>query len=263
MDTFSAVILGFVQGLTEFLPVSSSGHLVITQSLMSGFSQPGILYDTLLHFATLCAILLFFRRRVGLLFKALLGVVFIRYNVVYYENKRFLWGIIIASIPTAAIGLYLEQWADTLFTSTTLVGYSLIITSLLLIFSDKARGEAQISGFPAFLIGIVQGLAVIPGISRSGSTIAAGLFLGIKREEMAEFSFLMSVPAILGATILQVEKVDVVPVTELAVYGMGMAASFFSGLLAIGVMMTLVRNASLKIFALYCLIVGIISIVWL
>lgn len=263
MDFLSAILLGLVQGLTEFLPVSSSGHLVIIQSMMSNFSQPGILYDTLLHFATLCAILLFFRRRVGLLFQAFFGIFLRRYNVVYYENKRFLWGIIIASIPTGAIGLYLEQWSETLFSSTTLVGYSLIMTSILLILSDRMTGEQQVSGISAFFIGVVQGLAVIPGISRSGSTIAAGLFFGLKREEIAEFSFLMSVPAVLGATLLQINKASAVPAGELSVYLAGMFASFASGLLAIGVMMALVRNASLKFFALYCLIVGIISVVWL
>lgn len=261
MNIFEALFLGVLQGITEFLPVSSSGHLVIAQYFMEGFKQPGMLYDTLLHLATLLAVLIFFRKRVALLFKAFFGIFIQEYSIYYFENKRFLWGIIIASVPTALIGLYLEQYVISCFKSPAPVGYALILTSILLIISDKFKGEGHLTTGKSIIIGIVQGLAVIPGISRSGSTIAAGVILGIRREEMAEFSFLLSVPAIIGATILQLEHLSVVSPTELMIYTVGMAGAFVSGIIAIGFMMYFVRNAQLKYFALYCLLAGIISVV--
>ncbi|MGE4496234.1 MAG: undecaprenyl-diphosphate phosphatase [Deferribacterales bacterium] len=263
MTTGMAVLLGFIQGLTEFLPVSSSGHLVLAQSLMSGFSQPGLLFDTLLHLATLFAVLLFFRERVKNLMLAFFGIFFQQHRITYYQNKNFLWGIVIASIPTAIIGLSLEQTTERFFTTPSFVGYFLIVTSLLLVFSDKMKPKGELNLPQSFIIGIVQGIAVIPGISRSGSTVAAGLFLGVKREDMAEFSFLMSVPAIFGAALLQVRHLETLPVEQLPAYGAGMLAAFLSGLCAISFMVYFIKKASLRIFALYCLILGITAIIWM
>lgn len=263
MDFFSAMLLGLIQGLTEFLPVSSSGHLVLTQSMMSSFEQPGLLFDTLLHFATLCAVMIFFRKKIKTLFIALSGLFIHSNRVTYYENKNYLWGIILASIPTAIIGLSLVHPVETYLSSPVYVGYALIVTSILLMLSDRAVGISKISKPVAVVLGIVQGLAVIPGISRSGSTIAAALFLKIKREEAAEFSFLMSLPAILGATILQIRKLDSFDMELLPVYIAGMAVAFVSGLFGIGIMIQLVKTASLKFFALYCLCMGIVAIIWM
>jgi undecaprenyl-diphosphatase len=263
MTIMMAVVLGLIQGLTEFLPVSSSGHLVLAQSMMTGFSQPGLLFDTMLHLATLVAVLIFFRERVKNLMLAFIGIFFQQYRVIYFQNKNFLWGIILASIPTAIIGLTLDKNASSLFGSPSVVGYCLILTSILLVFSDMMKPVGTVTPAKAVMIGIVQGIAVIPGISRSGSTIAAGLFLGIKREEMAEFSFFMSVPAIFGAVLLQSRHLETLPVDQLAAYGAGMVTAFFSGLLAISFMIYFIKRANLKIFALYCLIVGIIAIIWI
>lgn len=263
MSITTAVILGIIQGLTEFLPVSSSGHLVLAQSLMTDFQQPGMLFDTMLHGATLGAVLVYFRRRIIELVISPFGLLSNEYKIVYFENKRFLWGIIIASIPTAAIGLFLESRVEGVFSSPTFVGYFLIITSLLLLKSDSYHGGGQVSGFTAFLIGIVQGLAVIPGISRAGATTAAGLFMGIKREEMAEFTFLMSVPAIVGAIILQSKHLSAIPAGEMSAYIAGMAAAFISGFFAIGFMVYFIKRANLKAFALYCLIAGITAVIWM
>lgn len=263
MSVLEAIFLGILQGITEFLPVSSSGHLTIAQYLMKNFEQPGMLYDVLLHCATLLAILIFFRKRVGLLIKAFFGIFIKRYSVYYFENKRFLWGIVIASVPTAIIGLCLEKYVMEYFQTPVPVGYALILTSFILITSDRFRENGRITPGKSLIVGIVQGIAVIPGISRSGSTIAAGLMLGIKRDEMAEFSFLMSVPAILGAALLQLRHAESVPVSGIAAYGAGMAAAFISGMVAIGFMMYLVRSAQLKYFAIYCLAAGIISVVFL
>ncbi|MGA1847033.1 undecaprenyl-diphosphate phosphatase [Deferribacter abyssi] len=263
MNINDALLLGLIQGLTEFLPISSSGHLVIAQSLMKNFNEPGIFYDILLHFATLLSILVYFRKRIGKIIAAFFGIFIRKYRVIYYENKRFLWGIIIASVPTAIIGLFLEKYVEILFSKIVYVGYALIITSIILYLSDKGKGHMQIDGTKSFIIGIVQGFAVIPGISRSGSTIATAIFLGVKRDEAAEFSFLVSVPAILGATLLQIKNVDVVSLSNLNAYLFGMTAAFISGLVALSLVINFVKKANLKIFAIYCLIVGITAVVWL
>jgi len=263
MDIFTAVLLGIIQGLTEFLPVSSSGHLVLAQSLIRDFQQPGMLFDTLLHGATLGAVFVYFRRRILELIISPLGLISNDYKIVYFENKRFFWGIIIATIPTGIIGLFLESHVEGMFSSPSFVGYFLILTSLLLLFSDRFHGNSEIGWLTAFLIGIVQGLSVIPGISRAGATTAFGLFLNIKREEMAEFTFLMSVPAIIGAIILQSKHMTSVPSEELVAYIAGMIAAFISGLFAIKFMVYFIKRANLKGFALYCLIVGITAVIWM
>lgn len=263
MTITTAIILGIIQGLTEFLPVSSSGHLVLAQSLIKDFQQPGMLFDTLLHGATLGAVFVYFRRRIIELILTPMGLISNDYKIIYFENKRFWWGIIVASIPTGIIGLYLESRVEGIFSTPAFVGYFLILTSLLLLVSDRYHGNGQVSGPKAFIIGIVQGLSVIPGISRAGSTTATGLWLGIKREEMAEFTFLMSVPAIMGAILLQSKHLSAVPAGELTAYIAGMIASFFSGLFAIGFMVYFIKRANLRAFALYCLIAGITAIIWM
>ena len=185
------------------------------------------------------------------------------YRIIYYENSRFLWGIILASIPTAIIGLYLESYSETLFLTTAISGYGLIFTSVLLYLSDRFEAKGGITGLKSFLSGVVQGVAVIPGISRSGSTITTLIFLGVKREEAAEFSFLMSLPAIFGATLLQIRHLEALDNNMLLTYLLGTITAFLCGLLAIHIMLMFVKNASLKIFALYCLILGIVTVIWL
>lgn len=257
------IMLGILQGLTEFLPVSSSGHLVIAQSFVQGFQQPGLLFDICVHFATFCAVIIYFRKKIFVLLKALLGFVFLKYRVTYFENRNMLWGVIIASIPTAVIGLYFNSIAETLFASTSYVGYALIFTSLLLVFSDRVTAKGMIDSPKSFLVGVMQGFSVIPGISRSGSTIAVALFLNIKREEAAEFSFIMSLPAVFGATLLQAGNVSSLDTALVSPYLMAMLGAFFSGLFAIFLMMQLVKKARLGYFAVYCLVLGIITIIWL
>ena len=232
MSTINAVILGILQGLTEFLPVSSSGHLAIGKHILN-FETPNMLFDVMLHVATLLVVLIYFRRRVFLIIKAFFGIFFKRFQKDYFENKRFLWGIIIASIPTAIIGLAFEKYALAYFETVVFVGYA------------------------------AQGLAVTPGISRSGTTIAVSCMLGIERDEAAEFSFLLSVPAILGAMILQIKDVTITNVEMLIPYGAGMIAAFISGFIVIGVMMAFIRKAQLKFFAVYCLLLGLFVVIFL
>lgn len=262
MSITNAIILGILQGLTEFLPVSSSGHLAIGKYFLD-FETPDMLFDIMLHVATLLVVLIYFRKRVFLIIKAFFGIFLKRFQKDYFENKRFLWGIIVASIPTAIIGLAFEKYMLVYFEIIVFVGYALIITSILLVISDNFNGRGKITAGNSIIIGIAQGLAVTPGISRSGTTIAVSCMLGIERDEAAEFSFLLSVPAILGAMILELKNVTISSIDMLIPYGAGMAASFISGLVVIGIMMALIRKAQLKLFAIYCLILGLIVVIFL
>lgn len=262
MSTINAVILGIIQGLTEFLPVSSSGHLAIGKHILN-FETPDMLFDVMLHVATLLVVLIYFRRRVFLIIKAFFGIFFKRFQKDYFENKRFLWGIIIASIPTAIIGLAFEKYALAYFETIVFVGYALIVTSILLIISDNFHGRGRVTMGKSVIIGIAQGIAVTPGISRSGTTIAVSCMLGIERDEAAEFSFLLSVPAILGAMILQLKDVTITSAEMLIPYGAGMIAAFVSGFIVIGVMMAFIRKAQLKLFAVYCLLLGLFVVIFL
>ncbi len=263
MSLFDAILLGLLQGLTEFLPVSSSGHLVIAQSLLKNFKEPSLLFDTILHFATFCSVLIYFRAKIFKLLTAFLGFFSYKHRVTYYDNKRFLWAVVTASIPTAIIGLLLKQYSETLFNVPVYAGYGLIITSILLVLSDRFKGNFKIDPTKGFIVGIVQGIAVIPGISRSGSTVAASLFLGIKREEAVEFSFLMALPAVFGATLLQARHITSIESDQILNYIIAALVAFVSAFFAIHFMIQFVKRAKLSYFGLYCLILGIITVIWL
>lgn len=262
MTVLQGIILGVVQGLAEFLPVSSSGHLALVQNMFEGFDQPGLLFDTLLHCATLLAVFVFFRKRLMAFARAVLGIFCDRFKVDYYEQRGMMWGIIIATIPTGIIGYALKDVAEGMFDKPAVIGYFLIVTSLMLFLSDKVKSGGDITPLRALIVGISQGLAVFPGLSRSGTTIFAGLKCGVAREKAAEFSFLISIPAIIGATLLQVRHINEVATGEWPAYLAGMAAAFVCGLFAIGVMMRVVKKARLLGFAIYCLIAGIVAIMW-
>lgn len=263
MNLMQSIILGIVQGLTEFLPVSSSGHLALVQTMFEDFEQPGLLFDTLLHCGTLLAVFIYFRVRIIRLFLAFFGIFFERYNKYYYEEKKYFWGVVLASIPTAVIGLTLKEVAESMIEQPQVIGYMLIITSLLLFMSDKIKGGSGVTPIKALIIGVSQGIAVLPGLSRSGTTIFTGLGVGLSREEAAEFSFLISMPAIFGATLLQARHISSLSIHDVGIYGVGMFVAFVCGLFAIGVMMAIVKKARMIVFALYCLIVGISAIIWM
>lgn len=263
MTITQAVILGFIQGLTEFIPVSSSGHLALAQALMD-FEQPGLLYDTLLHIATLFAVLVYFRERIARMFLAFLGLFSHKYIIYSYEQRPMILGIIIATIPTGILGLLLKDHVEYFFERPVIIGYFLIVTSIMLYLSDKFHGQRKISTGAALIVGIAQGgLALFPGISRSGTTIFAGLLAGLSREQAAEFSFLISIPAILGALVLQIPDMQAVTTERLWVYIIGMCVAFVSGFFAIGLMMRVVQSAKLSVFAIYCLVVGAAAVIWM
>ncbi|RME40581.1 MAG: undecaprenyl-diphosphate phosphatase [Deltaproteobacteria bacterium] len=256
MNPIHAVLLGLLQGLTEFLPVSSSGHLVLAQHFLPGFNQPGVLFDVLLHAATMLAVCLYFRRDLwGLL---------VSLNATTPEQRaqrRVLGMILLASVPTAAIGLGFEDFFLKLFDSITTVAVMLLVTGSLLLLAERLRSEGRpitgIGPVDALLVGTVQGLAIIPGISRSGSTIAALLLRGIDGEAAARFSFLLALPAVGGATLLSLRHVSQIQSADLPAYCAGAAVAFGVGLAAIHLLMAVIRKRRLVWFAAYCWLAGL------
>lgn len=267
-----AIIIGILQGLTEFLPVSSSGHLVIAQELL-GIKMPGLTFEVVLHFGTLVAVIAAFygdiRRIVTGSLEAIgdLG----RGGIsAIWSNPQARLGllILVTMVPTAIIGFSLESFFERLYDSPRTAGVGLLITGGVLLavsrMSHGRRGIERVSVSDAVVIGAVQGLAITPGISRSGSTIAAGLFRGLSRETAARFSFLMSIPAVLGATLLDLKDVlegatPSFPVTPLA---LGAIAAAVTGYIAIRWLLRVVKAGGLGGFAWYCFAVGTLVLLW-
>lgn len=267
MELGKAIILGIVQGLTEFLPVSSSGHLVLGKYLL-GLSEQGIEFEVIVHFGTLMAVLTAFYKDIFHLLKAF-GQMFTQGPATLYKRSsdfRMIIYIIIATIPTAIIGLLFEEKIETLFSDPKFACSMLIVTAAILFLTMFARKQdQQLSGVKAFLMGLAQTLAILPGISRSGSTISMGLFLKIDGNTAARFSFLMAIPAILGATVLKVSALFQAGISPeyFASLIAGMLAAYISGYLAIESMLGIVRKGKLFWFAPYCLIVGIIGLIFI
>ncbi len=255
MNYLHAALLGLIQGLTEFLPVSSSGHLAIAQHFLPGFEQPGLLFDIMLHVATTLAVIIYFRQDILRLISC-----FFRTDPYAIDDRHTFWMILLGSIPTAIIGISGKDFFESLFDNIVLIGCMLIVTALLLIVAERARKDGrslvQINYNDALLVGVVQGLAIIPGISRSGSTIAALLIRGIDGEAAARFSFLLALPAIGGAMLLSLKDLQQVSLAALPAYLLGFIIAFGSGLLAIRLLMNVVRRRRLTGFAVYCLLVG-------
>lgn len=255
MNFFDALLLGLLQGVTEFLPVSSSGHLAIAQHFMTDFSQPGVLFDVLLHVATMGAVILYFRREC-----LLLATSPFRRNDEATLYRRLLLLLVVGSVPTAIIGLLFKDYFEGLFHNLTVVALMLLVTGTLLFLSERfrrgTRKEDQLTWSDALLVGTVQGGAIIPGISRSGSTIAALLLKGVDGETAARFSFLLALPAIFGAALLSVGDMTTVAAADLPSYMAGMLTAFGAGLLSIHLLLAVVRRKRLFAFAIYCWLAG-------
>lgn len=253
MGWLESVLLGLLQGLTEFLPVSSSGHLVLAQSLIPGFEQPGVLFDTLLHGGTLLAVVVYFRRDVQAILASLLpgGDP---------SRRRMALLLAAATVPTGLIGVVFKAPLEALFHAPRSAAAMLLVTGALLWASEVlARPRMGLEGLGygrALAVGTAQGLAIVPGISRSGATIAAGTLLGIRGEDAARFSFLLSVPAILGAVVLQLPHVDSLEPARLGTYVAGVVAAFAAGLWAIRFLLTAIRRGRFRWFAVYCWLLG-------
>ncbi len=257
-EMWEAIILGIVQGLTEFLPVSSSGHLEIAKWLMGddAIGEQSLMMTVMLHFATALATVAVFRKDIMEIFSGL-------FSFKWNEQVAFSIKIIISMIPAAVIGILFDEQIEVLFSrNILLVGGMLLVTGLLLFLADKAKNTSKDVTFTnAFLIGISQAIAILPGISRSGATISTSVLLGIDRDKAARFSFLMVVPLILGKIAKDIMDgaltADFVNSMPLVV---GFTGAFVAGLVACKWMISLVRNAQLRYFSYYCFVVGFIAI---
>ncbi len=267
MEPYQAVILGAVQGLTEFFPVSSSGHLVIFQHLFK-LAEPPIMFDVSVHVGTLLAVAVYFYRDIAGMIHAVLRLLTpagFRSASAGDPDLRLAGLIIVGSVPTALIGFYLNHLAEVLFSSLWIVAVSLFITALLILSTRWAGGrvaepeKGHFSAFKALIIGTMQGIAVLPGISRSGSTIAAGLFLGLGREQAARYSFLLSIPAILGALALSLFSDTAASPIPLSVTLIGLVTSGLVGYAALSLLVKIVKHGRLYYFAPYCLMLAMVT----
>ncbi len=260
MDLLVSIILGIVQGLTEFLPVSSSGHLELAKAIAGADNVPkeSMLFTVVLHFATALSTLVIFRKEVAKIFKGLL-------QFEWNAESKFSVNIILSMIPAGIVGWFWEDRIEMLFEGQILlVGAMLLITGVLLFFADRSKKtNAEIGFLQAIVIGISQAIAILPGISRSGATISTTVLLGIDKEKAARFSFLMVVPLILGkmAKDMLSGKIDFNG-DEIVPLAAGFVAAFVTGLLACTWMIALVKKSQLRYFSIYCFMVGIGAMIW-
>ncbi|MDK2932345.1 MAG: undecaprenyl-diphosphatase [Clostridiales bacterium] len=274
MNTFVAIVLGIVQGLTEFLPISSSGHLVIFQELfgMNDLEESHLLFDTLLHFGTLLSIFLVYNKDMYYLIKEFFGILTDiskgEVNIHASPYRKMIMLLITATIPTVIIGLLFKDMFDLMFKSIRVVGFTLLFTGFLLSISNKlisgSKDEANAKYSNAFIIGLFQGMAIMPGISRSGSTIVAGLLNGFKKEFAVKFSFLISIPAILGAAVLQIPDLlrQGIDSTIIFPYIAGTLAAAITGFIAIKFLINLLNKGKFYLFSYYCWGIGVFIILY-
>ena len=264
MYTFQALILGLLQGVTEFLPVSSSGHLVIMQHYL-GLGRPLVFFDVALHTATLVVVLIYFRGDLGSIIGSLIKLK-LHHSRGILERKIF-YLIVVGTIPTVILGLILRVWANLLFTRVGLTSAMLIITGIILCVGEKTkrsgRGIKEMGIMDAFLIGLMQGIAIIPGMSRSGATISTGLLRGINKELSFRYSFLLSIPAILGALTLSLKDAltEKIFPPQLLPWIAGVLSAFVAGYLSLVLLRKTVVKGKLSLFAYYCWILGIGSLI--
>ena len=271
MDFSSSILLGIIQGLTEFLPISSSGHLVLFQNLL-GYREPALLFDVGLHLGTLTAVCLYFRNDL----KNMMKETWTFFSHLSHGRKALkdfaenpyaaltLW-VVIGTLPTALIGILFRIPLENLFASVNAVGVMLLCTGAILaaviFIPDNYNRRTTIGLLAALAVGIAQGIAIAPGISRSGATIVCGMFFGLRRDLAARFSFLLSVPAILGAMVVQLSALDASPV-GLAPWSFGFLSSLLVGLLALRILMHVVQKGKLFYFAPYCGALGLFMLWW-
>jgi len=271
MELYHAIVLGIVQGVTEFLPISSSGHLVLLQALF-GMEEPEIFFDIAVHLGTLFAVCVFYCKDLKEIIVTLFSKATWRAGkggILACFSKtpqlKLLWLIIVGTIPTVLIGLAFRPIAEMLFSSIRLVGFMLLITGILLWLTRrvqaKGRKLGELTVWDGLCVGIIQGLAILPGISRSGSTIAFGLFRNIDRETAARYSFLLSIPAILGAVVLELAGMQGHISSHLGSILSGACIAGIVGYVALKVLIHFVKRGNLYIFAPYCWLLGLIAII--
>ena len=286
MSLLEALFLAVVQGIAEFLPISSSGHLAIFKNVFGVNTDTGLLYDVMLHVGTLVAVFIVYWKDIWELIRegfAIIGAALSNAfkfvanlfsqdkkeykQVINTPYRRFVMLVIISTIPTGIMGILLSDIIENASTTLLVPGICLLITSLLLYISEKVPeknfDESNTSYLKGLIIGIVQGFATLPGISRSGSTITAGLFCGLERSFAVKYSFILSIPAILGAAVLELKDFNEISVgsVELVNYIVGMVVAAVVGYICIRWLLVLVKNKKFKYFSIYCFIVGMVAIV--
>jgi undecaprenyl-diphosphatase len=259
MGILEAIILGIIQGLTEFLPVSSSGHLELSKAILGEEKMPeeGLMFTVVVHFATALSTVVVFR-------KDILEIINGLFQLKWNDSFKYSLKILLSMIPAVIVGLFFEKELELLFDGNVFfVGWMLIVTAILLFFADKAKNTLKPVHFKnSIIIGIAQAIAMLPGISRSGATISTSVLLGVDKSKAARFSFLMVVPLIFGKIAKDLLSGELeYNSTSFGYLSAGFLAAFVSGLFACSWMVKLVRNSQLKYFSLYCLLVGIIAII--
>ncbi len=277
MTFLEAILLGILQGLTEFLPISSSGHLVLAQRFL-GLEEPLVFFDVMLHVGTLAAVLVVYREAIG---KLVIGGVSTLADTQFWRKPsagfnastelKFIWLILLGSIPTGVIAVLFKTELESFFDEVRLVSLMLILTGVILQLPRLRRQDVGETGLPspytreklktwhAPLIGIAQGCAITPGISRSGTTISLALFLGIPAKTAAEYSFLLSIPAILGAVALKIRDVGDTTI-PLYIVGAGMLAAFIVGYIALRLLLVVLNRGKFSLFSYYCIALGLVSL---
>lgn len=261
MELIKAITLGVIQGLTEFLPISSSGHLVIGSELLH-FQQQGVMFDVFLHLGTLFSVMLVFRRELLAMAAAPFAIAAGRGD----EESRlyFMWDIyvVVATIPAVIAGLFLKDKVEQLFSNLTLVYTMLLVTAAIMITTRYLRErELRLNWLRSLVVGCAQACAIMPGLSRSGSTIFIGMALGMDREVVAKFSFIMSIPAIVGAAVLQSQDMfqQAPSLDSLVNIGAGTVMSALAGYFAIVLLLDIVRRNRLQYFGYYCLVISLLG----
>lgn len=262
MSIFESIFLGAVQGITEFIPVSSSGHLIVLRNFI-GLKEIPLLFDILLHFSTLLVVIIIFRSRIAQLFITLYRWLRSRAAAEERENLKIILLILLATVVTGVVGFLILPLEDFLVGSPRFVSILFIVTGVLLFISRFFKGERsylEMRAAKGAFIGLAQGLGVLAGISRSGITISAALFCGLDRKRAGEFSFLIAIPAILGALILQIKDVgDLFAVVNLPVLLAGLISSFIVGFFSLLLLLRLINRGKIYLFSYYLIPVGILT----
>ena len=257
MTIVEAIILGLIQGLTEFLPVSSSGHIEIGKAMLGVEAKEDLTFTVVVHGATVLSTIVVFRKDIWNLIKDL-------FNFKWTEEKQFIAKILLSMLPVLVVGLFFKDYLEeTFYGSVLIVGFMLLATGLLLLFTYyKKDTSGKLTYKNSFIIGLAQAIAVLPGISRSGATISTGLLAGVNKTDVTRFSFLMVLLPIIGANILDLLSEDFNKEgTSIEVLAIGFIAAFVSGLAACRWMINIIKKGKLIYFAIYCFIVGAIAII--
>ncbi len=268
MNLLQAIILGLIQGLTEFLPISSSGHLVLGESLLK-VRFDDISFEVFLHLGTFLAVVVYFRRTIRAMLKAVwIKTKALRANktsTTVDKDWHLFWLIMVGSIPAGFLGVLFEDIFEKSFSSVIFVSFMLLFTGLILFLTKYFHAtKEKLSFSDAFIVGLAQAIAIFPGVSRSGMTISAGIFRGIDRSKAAEFSFLLSLPAILGASLLKLKDIlnHVYVNQDLKTYVIGAMTAFVVGYLAIKFLLKIIKKGKFQYFSYYCFAVGLFFLIF-